>query len=89
MYTRTESIIIQKDSYTTYELSSGIKQGLPLSPYLFLFYINDIFDFFYALCNNSLDCLLDKMHLLVHADDANMLSSLRELMLAKVRSMLQ
>ena len=89
MYTRTESIIIQKDSYATYELLSGIKQGLPLSPYLFLFYINDIFDFFYALYNNSLDCLLEKIHLLIHADDANILSSSRELMLAKVRSMLQ
>ena len=37
MYKRTESINIQKNNYCIYELLSGIKQGLPLSPYLFLF----------------------------------------------------
>ena len=89
MYRRTESIIIQKDNSFTYELLSGIKQGLPLSPYLFIFYINDIFQFFYALYNRIAFTLLDIIHLLIHADDANILSSSRILLIQKVRSMLQ
>ena len=36
-----------------------------------------------------MDCLLKKIHLLIHADDANILAPSRQLMLAKVRSMLQ
>ena len=88
MYKRTESLIIQKDNHCTYELLSGIKQGLPLSPYLFLFYINDVFDFFHALYTNNTNGLLDKLHILIHADDANILSSLRKTMIGKVNSML-
>ena len=60
MYKRTESIIIQQDNHSTYELFSGIKQGLPLSPYLFIFYINDVFAFFYALYSTITNYLLDK-----------------------------
>ena len=74
MYQTTESIIIQKDNHCIYQLLSGIKQGLPLSPYLFLFYINDVFDFFHALYTNNSNTLLEKIHLLIHADDANILS---------------
>ena len=88
MYLRTESAIIQKDNYCTYELLSGIKQGLPLSPYLFLFYINDIFDFFNAIYTNSNNDLLDRLHVLIHADDANILSSSWQRMSQKVRSLL-
>ena len=87
MYTRTKSIIIQKDSYATYELLSGIKQRLPLSPYLSFFISMTYLTF--SIHYTITDCLLDKMHLLIHADDANILSSSRELMLAMVRSMLQ
>ena len=43
VYTIGDCIIYQKDTSFTYHLLAGIKQGLPLSPWLFLFYINDIF----------------------------------------------
>ena len=88
MYLRTESAIIQKDNYCTYELLSGIKQRLPLSPYLFLFYINDIFDFFNAIYTNSNNDLLDRLHVLIHAYDATILTSSYQRMSQKVRSML-
>ena len=83
---KTQSIIIQKDNHCIYELLSGIKQGLPLSPFLFIFYINDIFDFFYGLYNNApnADEILDKLHILIHADDANILSSTRSLLVNKI-----
>ena len=91
MYAKTQSIIIQKDNHCIYELLSGIKQGLPLSPFLFIFYINDIFDFFYGLYNNApnADEILDKLHILIHADDANILSSTRSLLVNKIRGMIQ
>ena len=82
----TESIIIQMDNHSLYTMS-GIKQGLPLSPYLFLFYINDIFDYVYSICPTNRD-LLDKLHLLTHADDANISSSSRENMVLKIKSVL-
>ena len=91
MYAKTQSIIIQKDNHCIYELLSGIKQGLPLSPFLFIFYINNIFDFFYGLYNNApnADEILDKLHILIHADDANILSSTRSLLVNKIRGMIQ
>ena len=46
IYAITPCTIIQDDNSFTYFLMAGIKQGLPLSPWLFLFYINDIFDMF-------------------------------------------
>ena len=87
MYKSTESIIIQTDNHSLYTSMSGIKQGLPLSPYLFLFYVNDIFDYVYSICPTNRD-LLDKLHLLIHADDANILSSSRENMILKIKSVL-
>ena len=89
MYCKTESIIIQTDNYSSYTVMSGIKQDLPLSPFLFLFYVNDIFDFFYGIYGYRGTSILDKLHLLVHADDANILSSTRELMIPKIRSMVK
>ena len=46
MYRYSKCNIFGSDIETSYYLYSGIKQGLPLSPYLFLFYINDIHDYF-------------------------------------------
>ena len=89
MYKRTESVIIQQDNHFTYELLSGIKQGLPLSPYLFIFYIDDIFEFFYTLFNMISNTLLEKIHLLIHADDANIIASSRDALIQKIQRMLQ
>ena len=49
IYMSTDNVIFREFKYITYKLFSEIKQGLPLSPLLFLFYINDIFDFFASL----------------------------------------
>ena len=89
MYKRTESVIIQQDNHSTYELLSGIKQGLPLSPYLFIFYIDDIFDFFYTSFNIISNSILEMIHLLIHADDANILASSRDVLVKKIRRMLE
>ena len=49
IYMCTDNVIYRGKSNVRFKLYSGIKQGLPLSPLLFLFYINDIFDFFGAI----------------------------------------
>ena len=89
MYQRTESVIIQNDNHCIYELLSGIKQGLPLSPFLFIFYINDIFNYFYILYNNvaNADMILDRLHIIIHADDANILASSRTFLVDKILGM--
>ena len=81
MYKSSESLIIQTDDHSLCTLMSGIKQGLPFLPYLFLFYINDIFDYVSSICPTSRD-------LLIHADEANILSSSRENMVIKIKSVL-
>ena len=67
---------------------SGIKQGLPISPYLFLFHINDMHYINYALYDHITNSLLEKLHVL-HADDANIIASSRHSIISKVRSMVQ
>ena len=67
---------LPKEEYVMYKLSSGIKQGLPLSPLLFIFYFNDIFDTF--------KCIYKLIHLLVHADDVTLLETLRDSAILKL-----
>ena len=66
---------------------AGIKQGLPLSPWLFLFYINDIFDYFKQIYGQN--GILETIHLLIHADDTTLLASSRESAEQKFKTMLK
>ena len=70
-----------------YTLGAGIKQGLPLSPYLFLFYVNDIVEFFDGIYGRSKEVLFEIIHILLHADDATLLASTRTLAIEKIRSL--
>ena len=86
IYSVTPCTIIQSDNDFTYLLMAGIKQGLPLSPWLFLFYINDIFDLFESIYGRT--SLLDTIHLLIHADDTTILASSREDAESKLKTLL-
>ena len=72
-----------------YTLSAGIKQGLPLSPYLFLFYVDDIFAFFDGIYGISADIIYEIIHVLLHADDATLLAHTRERAVSKLRDLLR
>ena len=88
IYMSTDNMMFRGTEHTTYKLYSGIKQGLPLSPLLFLFYINDIFDYFGAIYNNGKN-VFQCLHLLVHADDATIIAHDRNGAVQKLRSLLQ
>ena len=89
LYSISGNTIYRNGASVTYMLHSGIKQGLPLSPYLFLFYINDVFDFLDGIFGTNNNNVLDNLHILIHADDANLIATTRELMLRKLKSMLK
>ena len=88
LYSISKNIIYSNNNDSvSYLLYSGIKQGLPLSPYLFLFYIDDVFDYLDDKYKNS--DLLNRLHILIHADDANLLATTRQLMLEKIGYLLE
>ena len=87
MYMCTDNIIFRGREYSTYKLYSGIKQGLPLSPYLFIFYINDIFDMFDGIYGICIDNVYKIIHILVHADDVTLIADSRENAAAKLRTL--
>ena len=67
---------------------TGIKQGLPLSPMLFLFYITDIHDYFNTFFNLN-NCILEKMHILVHAEDLTLVTISRSELIKKLEILLK
>ena len=69
-----------------FKLYSGIKQGLPLSPILFIFYINDMFEVFRSAHGKCVN-LFKTIHLLIHADDVTMLATDRASALAKLKTL--
>ena len=60
-----------------FKLYSGIKQGLPLSPILFIFYINDMFETFRNIHGRCLENIFKLIHLLIHADDVTLMATER------------
>ena len=86
LYSVSKNTIYHNGASVTYLLYSGIKQGLPLSPYLFLFYIDDVFDYLDAAFNVAdVTDVFDRLHILIHADDANLLATTRVLMIRKIK----
>ena len=79
----TDYIIFGKETHFSYHISAGIKQGLPLSPWLFLFYLNDIFDVFEAIYGKL------TLHLLIHADDTTIIANDRESAIQKLGTLIQ
>ena len=88
MYLKTDNVIFQGKEHIMYTLYAGIKQGLPLSPILFLFYVNDIFDFYDAVYGAS-QCIYEMVHVLMHADDATLIAATRDLAVSKLKHLLQ
>ena len=88
MYSLSGNIIYSNGSSILYMLHSGIKQGLPLSPYLFLFYIDDIFEYLDNTIQSKFD-VFENLHILIHADDANVMACSKDRMIQKLKSVLQ
>ena len=87
MYMCTDNIIFRHNDYVTFMLYSGIKQGLPLSPVLFIFYINDMFETFRSIHGKCVDNIFKIIHLLIHADDLTLLATLRDDAISKLKTL--
>ena len=69
IYEKVRCVKVQGCKTDFFESKSGVKQGEPLSPLLFLFFINDVYD---SLCNDNFNCFTleeQKLFLLLFADD--------------------
>ena len=62
-----------------YILSAGIKHGLPLSPMIFLFYINDTIAILDSIYSKATNTSYNLLHILLHVDNATLLASTRNL----------
>ena len=87
MYMSTDNVIFRNKDYVMYTLYSGIKQGLPLSPILFIFYINDIFDFFRRIHGRCMENIYKLIHLLIYADDVTLLAVDRNGVIKKLQTL--
>ena len=86
IYTLTDNILFHGNYSACYHLISCIKQGLPFSPLLILFYVNDIFDYFKCIYSSRM--ISESIHILMHADGTTLLASDRSLAENKLRSFL-
>ena len=89
LYSISNNVIFNSNNNDSvvYILYSGIKQGMPQSPFLFLFYIDDIFTFLEDKCKNSQ--LFERLHILIHVDDANLLATTKNLIIEKIGHLLE
>ena len=86
IYNRTECIMFGNNENILYGINSGIKQGSPMSPLLFLFYVDDVFEYFVSSFTSF--CIYEIIHVLMHADDLILTASTRSLATLKVKHLI-